>query len=386
MTSGGRAPWAQREEDSRGRRYPEAEHGYRPRYARDRDRIIHCRAFRRLEYKTQVFVNHEGDHYRTRLTHSLEVSQLARTVARALGLNEDLAESLALSHDLGHTPFGHVGEDVLDPLMAGHGGFNHNHQTLRVVETLEERYPEFPGLNLTWETREGIVKHSGGLAARHPLAGEYLPGSPPPLEAQMIDLVDEIAYNVHDIDDGLESKLLDLDDVVHEAPIFGRPLREAASRWSSQDSRMWVKIALRRVIDRLISDLVDTTRAAIEAAGIASVADVRGAGRWIVGISPGTAEENRQLKRYLNERLYRHPRILTIKQHCADVLGDLFQVYDTRPGEMPPRFIERSRVDGVARVACDYIAGMTDRYALQEHHRLCGGPGPEFVPSATRMS
>lgn len=365
---GGRAPWAQREGDSRGRRYPEPEHAYRPLYARDRDRIVHCRAFRRLEYKTQVFVDHEGDHYRTRLTHSLEVSQLARTVSRALGLNEDLAESLALSHDLGHTPFGHLGEDVLDPLMAGRGGFDHNHQSLRVVEVLEERYPDFPGLNLTWETREGIVKHSGGLVAQHPLAGEYRPDAPPPLEGQMIDLVDEIAYNVHDIDDGLESRLLELDDVAAEAQIFGRPLAEAAGRWPSQTPRMWVKIALRKVIDRLISELVDMTRAEIEARSIKSVDDVRSAGRWIVGLPPGTAEENRRLKRYLNERLYHHPRILVIKQHCAGVLRDLFEVYNSRPDEMPSRFVERSEADGVPRVACDYIAGMTDRYALQEHH------------------
>ena len=382
--AGGRAPWAQREEDSRGRRHPEAEHAFRPVYARDRDRIIHCRAFRRLEYKTQVFLNHEGDHYRTRLTHSLEVSQIARTVARALGLNEDLAESLALSHDMGHTPFGHLGEDVLDPLMQGLGGFDHNRQTLRVVETLEERYPDFPGLNLTWETREGIAKHSGPPdVARAPEAAEYLPGVPPTLEGQLIDLVDEIAYNHHDIDDGLESKLLDVDEFAEEAPIFGRPFAAARAAYPAQSERMWVKIALRGLIDVLVSDLVAATRAAIEARGVRSVADVRAQGAWLVSLSPEVAAENKNLKRRLNARLYKHPRIVEAKRYCAGVLRDLFHSYSGAPEEMPERFRVRAEEDGLPRAVCDYIAGMTDRYALQEHRRLCGGLGPDALPSAT---
>lgn len=380
----GRAPWAQREEETRGRRHPEAEHAFRPVYARDRDRIIHCRAFRRLEYKTQVFLNHEGDHYRTRLTHSLEVSQIARTVARALGLNEDLAESLALSHDMGHTPFGHLGEDVLDPLMKGLGGFDHNRQTLRVVETLEERYPDFPGLNLTWETREGIAKHSGPPdVGRAPEAAEYLPGVPPTLEGQLIDLVDEIAYNHHDIDDGLESKLLDVGEFAEEAPIFGRPFAEARAAYPAQSERMWVKIALRRLIDVLVSDLVAATRAAIEARGVRSVADVRAQAAWLVSLSPEVAAENKNLKRRLNARLYKHPRIVEAKSYCAGVLRDLFHSYSGAPGEMPERFRVRAEEDGLPRAVCDYIAGMTDRYALQEHRRLCGGLGPDALPSAT---
>lgn len=385
MTGGaaaGLGPWAQREDRSRGRRHSEQEHVYRPLYARDRDRIVHCRAFRRLEYKTQVFVNHEGDHYRTRLTHSLEVAQIARTVARTLLLNEDLAESLALSHDLGHTPFGHLGEDVLDPLMRGHGGFDHNRQTLRVVEVLEERYPEFPGLNLAWETREGIVKHSGPPDLQHaPEGSEYAPGLPPPLEAQMIDVVDEVAYNHHDLDDGLESRLLELDDLVRSVPLFGRAYREAAAAWPAKGERMWVKVALRRVIDGLVSDLIRTTRAAIDERGIRSVDDVRLQETWIVGLSPAVRAENRTLKEFLNARLYQHERILATKNYCALVLADLFHCYVANPEAMPERYRQRAGQDGVPRAVCDYIAGMTDRYALQEHKERCGGRGQ--LPSAT---
>ena len=250
------APYAMSAGRSRGRRYPEPEHSYRSPFQRDRDRIIHSRAFRRLEYKTQVFVNHEGDHYRTRLTHSLEVSQIARTVARALGLNFDLAESLALSHDLGHTPFGHLGEEVLRELMDGKGGFNHNRQSLRIVELLEERYPDFPGLNLTYEAREGIVKHSSNFdPEKEPFLAEYHAEESPPLEAQLIDLADEIAYNHHDIDDGLESRLLDMEGLVADVPLFGEAFREAERRHPGVDRHQLINAALRRLIDRLVSDL-----------------------------------------------------------------------------------------------------------------------------------
>ncbi len=381
----GLAPWAQHERDTRGRRWPEKEHPYRPVYARDRDRIIHCRAFRRLEYKTQVFVNHEGDHYRTRLTHSIEVAQIARTVARALGLNADLAESLALSHDMGHAPFGHLGEEVLDPLLAEDGGFDHNRQTLRIVERLEDRYPEFPGLNLTFETREGIAKHSGPPdPGRVPEAAEYLPEIPPPLEAQLIDLVDEIAYDHHDLDDGLESGLLELDRLVEEVPLFGRPFREARKRWPARDPWMWTKIALRRVIDRMVGDLVATVREEIARRRLRSVEDVRGQGEWIVRLSPGIDREARDLKEWLGANLYRHPRIAATRDVFSRVLRELFEVYVERPREMPERFRRRIETDGLRRVVGDYIAGMTDRYALEEHHRLCGGPGPAGVPFATR--
>lgn len=379
------APYAQRDDQSRGRRYPESEHAYRAPFARDRDRIVHSRAFRRLEYKTQVFVNHEGDHYRTRLTHSIEVSQIARTVARALGLNTDLAESLALSHDIGHTPFGHLGEEVLDPLLAGLGGFTHNRQALRIVEQVEERYPDWPGLNLTWETREGICKHSGPPdLARAPEAMEFEPHQPPPLEAQMIDLVDEIAYNHHDIEDGLESRLLDLDELVRTVELFGAPYRAAQQRWPAQSGWMWAKVALRGVIDRLVTDLCRQVQQAVEARRIGSVDDVRAQREWIVGLSPTTAQANRELKDYLRDKLYRHPRILETKAFFARVLSELFAAYVARPAEMPARFLSRVGNDGAPRAVCDYVAGMTDRFALQEHRRLCGGPGPEGIPYATR--
>jgi dGTPase len=379
------SPWAQMDRDTRGRRHAEQEHAYRSPYARDRDRVIHCRAFRRLEYKTQVFVNHEGDHYRTRLTHSIEVAQIARTAARALGLNGDLVESLALSHDLGHTPFGHLGEDILGPLMEGHGGFNHNRQTLRVVELLEKRYPAFPGLNLTWEVREGIVKHSGpSRALEHPEVAEYLPGVPPTLEAQMIDLVDEIAYNHHDLEDGFESRLLDLESLCDLVPLFADPFAEARAAWPDQGRWMWIKIALRRVIDHLVTDLIEVTRTRIEETGVRSVEDVRAHEEWMVGMSPPRAEANRRLKEHLHEALYKHPAIQKAKEHFAQVLRDLFAAYVSAPASLPPRYRERVDLEGAQRSACDYIAGMTDRFALDEHHRLCGGPGPHELPSATR--
>lgn len=379
------APWAQRDSSTRGRRHGESEHAFRPPYARDRDRIIHCRAFRRLEYKTQVFVNHEGDHYRTRLTHSIEVAQIARTVARALRLNVDLAESLALSHDLGHTPFGHLGEEVLHPRVAHIGGFEHNRQTLRIVEVLERRYPDFRGLNLTWEVREGIAKHSGPPdPSRAPEFAEYEPSVPPPLEAQLIDLVDEIAYNHHDIEDGLESGLLDLDALVDAVPLFGRPYRDASARYPDESPRMWIKIALRRVIDALVTDLVRTTERNVGERGIASSDDVRAQPEWVVGLSEGLDGQARGLKRHLYEALYQHPRIQRVKEHFARVLDELFEVYRSGRAPLPERFESRAEEDGFERAIVDYLAGMTDRFALLEHRRLCGGPGPEYAPSATR--
>jgi dGTPase len=346
---------------------------------------VHCRAFRRLEYKTQVFVNHEGDHYRTRLTHTIEVAQIARTVASRLGLNSDFAETLALSHDIGHTPFGHLGEEVLDPLLAEVGGFSHNRQALRIVEWLELRYPDFPGLNLNWETREGIIKHSGPPdLARIPESAEYEPETPPPIEAQLIDLVDEIAYNHHDIEDGLESRLLDLQRLVAEVELFGGPFRAAASRWPGQGEWMWAKVALRAVIDRLVTALCDEVERRIAAQGIDSLAAVRAQREWVVGLPAEILALNRELKQYLQRELYRHPRIQETKQYFARVLRELFTAYTAAPAELPDRYRRRADGDGVARAVCDYIAGMTDRFALQEHRRLCGGVGPEGTPFATR--
>ncbi len=365
------AAYAQRSSASRGRRHPEPEHPYRSPYQRDRDRIIHSRAFRRLEYKTQVFVNHEGDHYRTRLTHSIEVSQIGRTVARALGLNEDLVESLALSHDLGHTPFGHLGEDVLDRLMQGHGGFDHNRQTLRIVEHLEDRYPDFPGLNLSWEIREGIAKHSGRIdAASAPEFAEYEPGLRPPLEAQMIDLVDEIAYNHHDIDDGLESELLDMDDLAREVPLFGEPLAGARTRLAGHPLRHVRTEALRGLIDRLVTDLIETARGNLSQSGVRDVDDVRRAAEPIVTLSGETAAANRVLKAYLEEHLYRHHRIERMKDKARRVLEALFERYRANPRLLPDDTRRRADHEGLERTIADYIAGMTDRYATEEYLRL----------------
>ncbi len=362
---------AQRPSASRGRRFPEQEPPYRSAYQRDRDRIIHSRAFRRLEYKTQVFVNHEGDHYRTRLTHSIEVSQIGRTVARALGLDEDLVESLSLSHDLGHTPFGHLGEEVLRDRLREHGGFNHNRQTLRIVEHLEERYPDFPGLNLTWEVREGIAKHSGPIdLAAAPEFEEYEPGRMPPLEAQLIDPVDEIAYNHHDIDDGLESGLLDMEALASAVPLFGNPLRAALARRRGCDLRQIRNEALRGLINELVTDLIDATERSAKEAGVADVEDVRRAGRPIVTLSPAVAVENRALKAYLQEHLYRHHRIERMKDKARRVLEALFDRYHANPRLLPDDTRRRILVDGVERTIADYIAGMTDRYATEEYRRL----------------
>jgi dGTPase len=362
---------AQRCSASRGRRYPESQHGYRSLYQRDRDRIVHSRAFRRLEYKTQVFVNHEGDHYRTRLTHTIEVALIGRTVARALALNEDLVESLCLSHDLGHTPFGHLGEEVLATLLAGHGGFNHNRQTLRIVEHLEDRYPEFPGLNLTWEVREGIAKHSGPIdVAVAPEFAEYEPGWLPPLEAQLIDLADEIAYNHHDIDDGLEAGLLDLDDLAARVELFGDPLNEARRRRSGATARQARTAALRGLIDLLVTDLIETTGEGLERLNIASTDEVRRAGRPLVVFSTEVAQANRSLKRYLHEHLYEHPRIERMKDKARRVLIALFERYRENPRLLPHDAHARVASDGLERTIADYVAGMTDRYAIEEHQRL----------------
>ncbi|HXV75481.1 MAG TPA: deoxyguanosinetriphosphate triphosphohydrolase [Candidatus Polarisedimenticolaceae bacterium] len=365
------APYAQRSEHSRGRRHDQRGHEYRDPYQRDRDRIIHSRAFRRLEYKTQVFVNHEGDHYRTRLTHTIEVSQIGRTVARALSLNEDLVESLALSHDLGHTPFGHLGEQVLDRMLDDCGGFNHNRQTLRIVEQLEERYPQFPGLNLTWEVREGIAKHSGPIdVARAPEFAEYEPELLPPLESQSIDLVDEIAYNHHDIDDGLESGLLSLDDLADAVPLFGRPLRQARVDHPTAPARLAYGVALRAMIDGLVSDLIEHTAGTLAESGVGSVGDVREHSVALVGLSPTVTEENRQLKRYLHGHLYRHHRIERMKDKARRILVALFERYRDNPLLLPDETRSRADRDGLARTIADYIAGMTDRYAIQEYQRL----------------
>ncbi|HKY31210.1 MAG TPA: deoxyguanosinetriphosphate triphosphohydrolase [Candidatus Polarisedimenticolia bacterium] len=365
------APFAMRATAGRGRRHPEQEHRFRSPFQRDRDRIIHSRAFRRLEYKTQVFVNHEGDHFRTRLTHSIEVSQVARTVASALGLNATFAEALSLSHDLGHTPFGHLGEEVLHRLMRDHGGFNHNRQSLRIVEHLEDRYPDFVGLNLTYEVREGIAKHSGPcdpLIA--PEYAEYHPEERPPLEAQMIDMCDEIAYQHHDVDDGVESGLLDPAELAEAVPLWGEAWRGALERYPRAARRQQVTVALRRMIDRLVTDLVESSRAAIEASGVKSVEDVRRLPGPVMGLSADVAARNKELKRHLHQHLYRHHHIERMKDKARRIMEALFERYRDNVNLLPEE--HRAKIDAVGRdrVICDYVAGMTDRYAMDEHRRL----------------
>ncbi len=359
------APYGMRSARSRGRRYAEPEDPLRTCYQRDRDRIIHSSSFRRLEYKTQVFVNHEGDNYRTRLTHSLEGAQIGRSVARALGLNEELTECLVLGHDLGHTPFGHSGERVMDDLMKDHGGFEHNRQTLRILEALEERYPGFPGLNLTWEVREGVIKHQQDSDARAP--AEYAPGQSPTLEAQLVDFVDEIAYNNHDIDDGLASGMFTADSI-RAVGLF----REAHDEVLAQgiDERIMRHQVVRRIISRCIGDLLETTRRQIDGSRVKSVEDVRGAGRRLVGYSADMAGRVRELKDFLFKNMYRHYRVVRMGDKAGRILRDLFQSFVAEPLQLPPHYYERVEREGPHRVVCDYIAGMTDRFALDEHRKL----------------
>jgi dGTPase len=360
------APCGMRSAQSRGRRYPEEEHALRTRYQRDRDRVVHSSSFRRLEYKTQVFVNHEGDNYRTRLTHSLEAAQIGRTVARTLGLNEDLTETLVLGHDLGHTPFGHSGEKAMDELMQGHGGFEHNRQTLRILELLERRYPEFPGLNLTWEVREGIIKHQPESDVHAP--PEYAPGQAPTLEAQLVDFVDEIAYNNHDIDDGLSSGLITVDQI--RAVRLFREAHDAVSGLGIEDDRVVRHQVVRHIIDRCTRALLAATVRQLTEAGVASVDDVRQAGRRLVGYEPDMAAMVRELKDFLYRNMYRHYRVVRMGDKAGRILRDLFGVYTGEPLQLPPRHQARIPQEGIHRVVCDYLAGMTDRFALDEHRKL----------------
>lgn len=360
------SPLAARSSASRGRRHAEEPHPYRTEFQRDRERIIHSRAFRRLEYKTQVFINHEGDHYRTRLTHTIEVAQIARTIARALRLNEDLAEGIALAHDLGHTPFGHAGERELNELMAAQGGFEHNMQSLRVVDVLEKNYAGFGGLNLTWETREGIVKHSTDYD--HPQIGDFAPGEQPGLEAQIIDLADEIAYNNHDLDDGISSGLIDVGEVT------GLEIwKIAAARFGEKlprDRKIMVRGVIRSLINLLVSDLLETTQKSASSLGIKTYRDARNAGRKIVRLSEDVARANGELKSFLRKKLYQHYRVVRMTMKAQKVVRELFTIYTEHPDTLPDDYQALIARNGVVRTAADYIAGMTDRFALEEHNKL----------------
>ncbi len=362
------APYATRSADSRGRVHPEAEHAFRLSFQRDRDRIIHSTAFRRLEYKTQVFVNHEGDYYRTRLTHSMETAQIARTVAQALRLNQDLAEAVALAHDLGHTPFGHAGERTLHQLMRDHGGFDHNRQSLRIVEVLEERYPSFKGLNLTWEVREGIAKHSPPYTK--PMAQRFEPGKAPCLEAQLVDYADEIAYNTHDIDDGLKSGLItaeQLSDVALWRDTYARVVRElpdAPFELQRYQVQRWL-------IDEFVGDLIGTIEERLTAIAAKGPEDIRDHGAPIATFSDALESKRLELKAFLKENMYRHYRVTRMMVKAQRVMAELFKAYMEEPRLLPPHVLARSdRDDTQARVIADYIAGMTDRFAVEEHIKL----------------
>ena len=368
------APWAADAEHSRGRRYPEPAAPYRGEYQRDRDRIVHSTAFRRLIYKTQVFVNHEGDLYRTRLTHSLEVSQIARTAALALGLSEPLTEAICLAHDLGHTPFGHAGQDTLNECMRAWGGFEHNLQSLRVVDVLEAKYAEFPGLNLMFETREGILKHCSKRNARElgDVGQRFMDRTLPGLEAQLADIADSIAYNNHDVDDGYRAGLLTIEQLRDQA-LFERHYIEVADRYPGLEDRRLIYEVIRRMINTVVTDLIDTTRQNIAAAAPTSIDDVRRAGQRLVGFSPAIEAEHSGLKRFLHAYLYSHEQKLDMTHRVQGVLKDLFDLYMDDIKLMPGEFAHAAASadePGRARVVADYIAGMTDRYALKEHQRL----------------
>ncbi len=364
------AGYAAQSETSLGRRYPEVYKDDRPAYERDRDRIIHCAAFRRLEYKTQVFVNHEGDYYRTRLTHSLEVAQIGRGIARRLKLNEDLVETLALAHDLGHTPFGHTGEDVLNRLMSPYGGFEHNRQSLRVVENLEERYPDFNGLNLSWEAREGIIKHSSDYDLPDGSGyEEYRPDLRPTLEAQIIDLADEIAYNNHDIDDGLKARYL-TPEALMKVDLWADIYARVKEKYPSLPEDRQILQTISHLIGHLIMDLVDQTRKNISEAGITTQEAVRTHSGNLVMFSSETAARNRELKRFLYKNLYRHYKVERMRIKAERFLTMLFENYLQNPTLLPSSYQEKYEQYGRERVVCDYIAGMTDRYALDEYKRL----------------
>jgi dGTPase len=363
------APYAMHSCDTRGRRIPEPEHAYRSPYQRDRDRIIHSAAFRRLEYKTQVFVNHEGDYYRTRLTHSLEVAQIARTIARALRLNEDLTEALSLAHDLGHTPFGHAGEEILNQLMNKYGGFNHNLHTLKIVDLLEERYPEFPGLNLTWETREGIVKHTTAYDnARIPK--DLLPLEPPTLEAQIVDIADEIAYDNHDLDDGLTSGLISeasLDDI----GLWRQTKDEIEARYPAITSSLKKHQIIRRLIAMLVDDVKKESEARLQKNKVSSVFDVKRCRGRLIDFSAAIKKKRGPLKDFLRIGLYQHFRVNRMSDKAKRFIKALFDAYVHNTAMLPREFQDKiaSKRDKYF-VVCDYIAGMTDRYCLDEHKKL----------------
>jgi len=363
------APYAVLSTRSRGRKFPEAEHPMRTVFQRDRDRVIHSAAFRRLEYKTQVFVNHEGDYYRTRLTHTIEAAQITRTVARSLGLNSELAEAVALAHDLGHTPFGHAGERSLNELMKPYGGFDHNAQSLRTVDWIEVRYPNFRGLNLSFEVREGIIKHSH--FQERPAAQEFDLSAWPCLEAQIVDLADEIAYLAHDVDDGLKAQMLTVADL-DKSDLYREAAAHAAASVSVGDARLIRYQTVIRMIDAMSTDLVTHIAEELERSAIRSVEDVKQAGRVLASFSPAMAARVGELKQIMHLRLYHHYRVSRMTEKAGRVLARLFETYMSEPRQMPEHILVQAERDHepIERVVADYVAGMTDRFALDEYRKL----------------
>ena len=372
------APYAAHDEQSRGRRYPEPKPEFRGEFQRDRDRIIHSNAFRRLVYKTQVFVNHEGDLYRTRITHSIEVAQIARSVALALQLNEALTEAICLAHDLGHTPFGHAGQDSLNDCLRPHGGFEHNLQSLRVVDELEERYAEFQGLNLTFECREGILKHCSARNARElgEIGARFLQRRQPGLEAQLANLADEIAYNNHDLDDGLRAQLVTVTDLC-AVRLFRRQYEIVVARYPDLGERRLIHEVIRRMINYIVVDLIRTTQERLEQARPGSIDEVRAHSGMLVGLSAAVYEEHVELAQFLREHVYRHYKVLRMTSKARRVVRQLFDSFFEDVSLMPPEHRDLATAaessqgpTARARVVADYIAGMTDRYAILEHRRL----------------
>jgi dGTPase len=371
-------PYAATPGASRGRCYPESEHPYRSAFQRDRDRIIHSTAFRRLVYKTQVFVNHEGDHYRTRLTHSLEVAQIGRTVAAELGLNELLVEAICLAHDLGHTPFGHAGQDTLNQCMEKYGGFEHNLQSLRVVDELEERYIDFPGLNLTFESREGILKHCSRRNARElgELGERFLHRHQPGLEAQLANIADEIAYNNHDVDDGLRAGLLTEDELI-ATDLFSDHYAHSREQGDKMDRRALIHATVRAMINEIVTDLIDHSRATLTRQAPADIEAVRGQAAAMIGLSPDAEARHRSLKHFLHGSLYQHERVLAMTERAHVIVRGLFECYMNDMHAMPKDYVRRAEIwveqsgeAGRARAVADYVAGMTDRYAYSAYGRL----------------
>jgi dGTPase len=368
------APYAARVEQSRGRRHPEASHPYRSDYQRDRDRVIHARAFRRLEDKTQVFTRRYSDHFRNRLTHTIEVAQISRTIGAQLGLEVDLIEALALVHDIGHPPFGHAGEKALDAAMHAHGAtFDHNLHALRIVEDFEHRYAAFRGLNLTFEVREGIIKHSHDYSAQQfPELAEYMLDQRPPLEAQLIDLTDEIAYDTADLDDGCEANILKVEDIRAGVPVFDRLYAEAEARYPDAREKLKFNEALKRMLDRMVSDLISNTCRRITEAGVKSLADVRACPQRLAGFSEEVDREREQGKAFLYQNLYYSQKLQPEKSQAERVVTELFEYWTKHPEALPASYREQVEREPVHRVVCDYIAGMTDSFILRQHESLLG--------------